>query len=54
MCLMQWVKGQDGEYEDVTLNPAFGCRWYGGNGASLECECREDAQVKKNCRNCFK
>lgn len=44
--LFQRIKGQDdSEYDDVTLTPAFGCRWYGGNGATLECQCREDAQV---------
>lgn len=44
--LTQQIEAQDdGEYEDVTLNPRFGCRWYGGSGATLECECRDDAQV---------
>lgn len=46
LCLTQWARGQDDESEDVTREPAFGCRWYGGSGATLECQCREDAQVK--------
>lgn len=48
LCLMQWAAGQDGEYEDVTRNQAFQCRWFGGSGATLKCQCREDAQVKEN------
>lgn len=47
LCYVQWISGQDGEHEDITLNPAFGCRWYGGGGSTLECQCRDGDQVKK-------
>lgn len=45
LILINGMRTQDAEFEDVTTNPEFGCRWFGGSGATLDCQCKEDAKV---------